>query len=402
MGGGGGAPPAPPRGREAALSLEALGNCCPEGIQPSEAEARVAAVYERPDGSAVSEHYEIRKCRCKSWFCAECAKLQGLQMRRDMTRVLSSWSSILMVTLTIDPTLFPSAEAAYRWVRERRGLGRLIDRLKAKGYCSGRYVWFIEFHENGWPHWHVMIEASWIPHAEIEAAWGANRPDGIERQPGRPLFGFVDVRGKKFASGEHAANYGTKYLIKEPRYGWPEWVLDFRGRVTRYGVCRGFWVGVRDRSTESGSGSGAGCCDDHPPECFCECCREGIDPRTGEPRKEKPTPRERVASCGGSSMLIRVRSEWGENGIERRCREVVGICRRPVASVCRSVGVECGGKRVVCVGGDELKRARDVFSPIPGQEGGVKGEERFLWTDPAAVCVVDERAILDHWFAGVG
>ena len=63
------------------------------------------------------------------------------------------------------------------------------------------------------------------------------------RQTHRPLFGTVHFRAPKFANPVHAARYATKYLIKSPEHGFPEWVLAMGKdrRVRRYSTSKGFW-----------------------------------------------------------------------------------------------------------------------------------------------------------------
>lgn len=336
-------------GREAALTLESLGNCSDKPI------GRMHSVC---GGFVVQEQYEIRSCRCKSWFCSECAKWMGFAMRRKLVEVLKGWKSILLVTLTVDPTLFDSSEAAYRWVRERFGISVLMRTLKRYGFITGRYVWFLEFQKNGWPHWHIIVESKFIPGAFLAEQWGKLRPKGIELVPGRPLFGKVDIQSRKFKGPEHAANYGTKYLIKEPEYGWPEWVMDFAGRLSRYGVSRGFW-GESDVKRKSRVSLGSD--SPHPDTCFCEDCREGIDARTGKPRREGVTPRERIAKCATKSMLVRTIHEYRPGfGFSKR-REVIGISGVGARELCDRFGIEWErrGGGVVPLG--QLGAVKDQF-----------------------------------------
>jgi hypothetical protein len=290
-------------------------------------------------GEAVraEDGYEMRATKCRSRFCNECAVVAGYVLRRRLVPVLQTFKHVMMLTLAVDPSLFANAEQAYTWVRERFALARLMQDLRRAGVVdSARYIYFLEFTKEGWPHWHVLVESEYVPHELIERCWGKNRPEGIEREAGRPPFGFVVFSAPKFASAEHAANYATKYVVKAPREGWPEWVLDYTGRVQRYSVSRGFWpveLG-QERAKKSGLSRVV---DTHGDSCFCDCCREGRNPETGKRRRVVPTVRERMSNCCRSSALVRVRREYDDGG------NLVATRRQFVAFSWRRVG-DYGGR----------------------------------------------------------
>lgn len=290
-----------------ALSLESLGDCS--------------------DSSTVEEQWEVRACSCRNWFCPDCAERMGYSLRRKLAEALKDWDSILMITLTVDQMLFSGPCEAYEWVRSHFGIGRLVRDMKRLGLVgSGRYFSVIEFQENGWPHWHILIESRFILHSEIERLWGRLRPPGIAREPGRPLFGICRFSARSFKSPEHAANYSTKYLVKEPKHGWPNWVLDFEGRVARYSRSRNFWPSDTRRSSSKPDVVGVA----HSVGCFCQVCREGINSETGKPRRQLRTIRERTARCGQGSILMRYRRKLLPDGGYERSRECVGFSPRSV------------------------------------------------------------------------
>jgi hypothetical protein len=51
------------------------------------------------------------------------------------------------------------------------------------------------------------------------------------------------ISAPKFADAVHAARYATKYLIKAPSEGFPDWVMDMgdETRIRRYSASKGFW-----------------------------------------------------------------------------------------------------------------------------------------------------------------
>jgi hypothetical protein len=117
-------------------------------------------------------------------------------------------------------------------------------------------------------------------------------------KPDRPPFGFVFFSAPKFTSAAHAANYATKYVMKAPRQGWPDWVLDRRGHTRRYWTSRGFWGGGARRGMRPEGEAGAQ-------------SEEGGDERV---QRERSTIRERLKKCGRHSLLFRVRESYDDDG----------------------------------------------------------------------------------------
>ena len=113
-------------------TLEPLENCC----------RKVAG----EEGAAfVTDSYELRQCRCKNWFCPECAKRMGLALRRRAVEAIKRFAGVLIFPCTVDRTLFRNAQEAYEWVREHHGIGRLVQNLKRRGsVMSGRYFWVLD------------------------------------------------------------------------------------------------------------------------------------------------------------------------------------------------------------------------------------------------------------------
>ncbi|MEM1331326.1 MAG: hypothetical protein AAGG07_12275 [Planctomycetota bacterium] len=153
---------------------------------------------------------------------------------------------MLMLTLTVDPALFGSAEEADRYMRERRVIGRLIQDLWRWRYLhSRRYFSISEWQKDTeQTHFHILVDASFIPKADLDRAWDKNRPETAPpREPNRPGFGMTRISKRDFRDAVHAARYATKYLMKVPKHGWPKWVLNsgVDRRLMRYTVSKGFW-----------------------------------------------------------------------------------------------------------------------------------------------------------------
>jgi hypothetical protein len=210
----------------------------------------------------------------------------------------------MMLTLTIDPLLFESPEAAYHHARERRAIGRLMRDLKRGGHLhSPRYFAVVEWQKDTeMVHFHVLIDATKVPKTAIDKAWSKNRPTSAgPKAPNRPAFGMTRFSKREFKGGaEHAARYATKYLLKVPSHGWPRWVLEAgrNFRIPRYQPSKGLW------------GGGA-----KPAEPARVFERPSIRERPGR------TYTERIAECGTAvNVFARVSGMSPDSGerIDRR------------------------------------------------------------------------------------
>ncbi len=191
--------------------------------------------------------YQLSRCRCDCWFCEDCCNVKGYNLRAELVPILETFTALLMVTFTVDPGLFESPREAFDYLRKRRCLGRTVQDLRRGGYLrSGRYFYVLEWQaRTEQVHFHVLFDASFIPFDVLLASWSKHRPPNagpvIEE---RPAFGTVWFSKREFEGGAlHAARYATKYLVKVPSGGFPEWVMGMGKdcRVRRYGTSRGFW-----------------------------------------------------------------------------------------------------------------------------------------------------------------
>ncbi len=220
--------------------LESLHNSVTDGGVPSDNTVASTGVY------------EIARHRCRCWFCPDCCHRMGLDLRERLKPILSTFEGLMMWTFTVDPTLFERPVDAFYYLRERRCIARTVQDLRRGGWLhSARYFYVVEWQEyTEMPHFHVLLDASYIPWETVLESWDKHRPSWVGPVVGeRPAFGTVlfskgrGSRGGAFASAAHAASYVTKYLTKAPENGFPEWVLNLGGttRVRRYSASRGFW-----------------------------------------------------------------------------------------------------------------------------------------------------------------
>lgn len=151
------------------------------------------------------------------------------------------WRHVRHLILSVDPSLYRDGEEAYEDITHRRGIGNLIkdlertDRIKIRDYAGS-----IEWHENGFPHWHVFVEtegegkAGMIGHGNIKRRW----PFGIyvnedyikSEEHWNNLTGYFNSHGY-FEKGK-----GCQGIL-------PDWAKDSEKRIKR-------WFGKKGENRE--------------------------------------------------------------------------------------------------------------------------------------------------------
>jgi len=240
--------------------------------------------------------YEARGCRCKSGFCDDCCESWGIAIRLRLIPVVESFTRVQMWTLTVDPDLFDSPKAAYEYLKQERCVSNLMRSLRKIGVLhSNRYFYAVEWHKNGHVHFHLILDASFVPKEKVQAIWDQFRPTWAgPKTENRPGFGIVRVSTRKLRNKRHAASYVTKYLIKPPENGYPEWVLDYGQYIRRYSTSRGFWG---DSNPEEG--------DTFSEKSKLETKTQGTKRRRyRDPGEARSTIRERRDKCGNKTVLI--------------------------------------------------------------------------------------------------
>jgi hypothetical protein len=259
----------------------------------------------------------------------------GLRLRDRLKDRLRRWPAVTMLTLTLDPQLHASPQEAWKYCQDKRAVAETVRRLEQWGYMQaveGKREWFavLEWQENGWPHWHVLIPTapSSDLFAALKRAWNMNWPEWEARVSiGRPGFGAVRFTTDKSLASDHAANYACKYVIKYPERGFPDWVLDGnRKGVHRFTAARGFW-GYSTKA-ESLDGQEAEQAEDFPMGGTCQA-DAGMDPSP-----DRVTVRQVLDRCGKSSNLFEVVEIVNKRtGEVRQVRHYVATLPAPLADV---------------------------------------------------------------------
>jgi len=213
----------------------------------------------------VVEGLQVRSVKCRSFFCACCCQSKAKELRRKLIKAMESWQHVYMLTLTIDPDHFDNnAEAAFRYCREKRVISEMVRALVKEGHIENKqYVCVVEWQkQSGFPHWHLLVDAKYIEIRKAREIWNRNIPEWSQQR--RAGFGNVhysktrkrkDSRKRQFDNRLHGLFYITKYLTKVPREGFPQWVMDFDGKIARYQTARGMMHSHKTTGIGSLSGS---------------------------------------------------------------------------------------------------------------------------------------------------
>lgn len=100
-----------------------------------------------------SGELNIYSCVCRSPWCKNCAKSAPASetIRRRLTDL--DWRATRQIVLTVNREKAP--EKSFHHIRERRAIARLV---KSMELSECRWLWVLEFHKGGFPHWHLFIE----------------------------------------------------------------------------------------------------------------------------------------------------------------------------------------------------------------------------------------------------
>ena len=192
-------------------------------------------------------------CGCV-WCPNGCGMALGLTLRDALKAELETFQSPYFVTCTINQDLFSGPEDALRWVQTGGVVSEFVRVLRRAGVLlDKRYASFMEFQENGWPHWHLIFDAQFVPFDLLCEAWAAagwsgkagrerwgERPK-FEGKGQKPVFGGVCFRMKGRQSLGGLCHYVTMYVTQMPENGWPAWLEKSHGQLRRWSTSRDFW-----------------------------------------------------------------------------------------------------------------------------------------------------------------
>lgn len=208
-------------------------------------------------------------CTCGSCWCKNCAKYSRTHDRIHRRLDRFDWKVTRHIVLTVGRWSNPLHQ--YEVVMHEKLLPRLTRKIQAD---IGEWLWVLEFHRGGWPHWHLLIESpgGMIGKHEIQRLWG--RGNCWESY----------IQNEQHWNAIRGYHKGKGYLAGEPKahqLELPEYLMG-RSRVRKFGGRSG--RSPVDRPTDVPRG-------------------------TSQKRRKSAPYRHRFAHCGEGSR-IEIDGNW--------------------------------------------------------------------------------------------
>jgi hypothetical protein len=143
--------------------------------------------------SVTGEETQFQRLNCKTWGCSHCGPRRAKRYKHSIRRVAEELRLNRFITLTLDPSKIEGDPVVYL----RETFNKFRTYLRRKYGHAPKYIAVLEFHENGKPHLHVLVDC-YIEQAWLSAAWEAVGGGRIVH------IRFVDV--------QHVSHYLAKYL----------------------------------------------------------------------------------------------------------------------------------------------------------------------------------------------
>lgn len=178
----------------------------------------------------------IRKHRCMSPWCPCCFKLYVAPVIARCFQDMN-WQAVRMITLTIDREQFSDGEAAYEHMKKTGAIAAMCRNfVRFAGKEIKKWMWILEWHADGYPHWHLVIEMrqsgkqSMIGQEIIHKYWpyGRIREGYVNSQRHwKNISGYLQKRG--YLSGGDDKGHQVEL---------PEWAKNYGHRIKRRGSMR--------------------------------------------------------------------------------------------------------------------------------------------------------------------
>jgi hypothetical protein len=176
------------------------------------------------------------KVACGSVWCRDCYVRKGGSKRFSNRLSLLDWQSTRQIILTVDPKQFNfDGQAAYEYLKNKKALSQFVHNLKRT--CKIKitdWVWNLEWHKNGFPHWHLFLQTKkgmWgmVGNANLLQCWkyGIPREEHIHSQKHWDNFtGYFG--GKGYFKGESKKD-------KSHQLELPDWAKQVTYRIRKTG-----------------------------------------------------------------------------------------------------------------------------------------------------------------------
>ena len=172
-----------------------------------------------------------KKCSCRSVWCSICWPRWGKLHFEERLQTFD-YRRVRHIVVSCDRNLFKDGREAYIEVGKKRSIGEMVKNfVRTDGVDIEDCVWTLQFHRDGFPHWHIIIlvkkegAAGMIGRKTIKARW----PHGMW------------VRETHYESEGHWKNlvgYFNRHGYFEGAEGYqgklPEWALKSHMKVKRW------------------------------------------------------------------------------------------------------------------------------------------------------------------------
>jgi len=99
-----------------------------------------------------------RKHHCNASWCPQCYRRGTFKKIKERLSNFH-WEKTRQVVLTVDRNRFKDGQDAWESMNNKKAIANMIWNIKrVRGVKVVRWVWVLEWHETGFPHWHVLIE----------------------------------------------------------------------------------------------------------------------------------------------------------------------------------------------------------------------------------------------------
>ena len=222
---------------------------------------------------------------CDRTTCPQCRVRIGTDIKyaleerlRELQAKYGKNGAVRMWTLTLDQKKYTDPETAHRKVQDTEKIRRMAAKAGWKYWVA-----VTEWHQSGWPHYHVLV---WTPHLRKDKKTNTWRYPHEDHATYQKLWGlgwanFSDRPDKKPAA---AIRYLTAYISKTEKAPIPDWLLDSKNvRLISASTGPDGWGKTRSRKS-------------HRRSLYT---RDAVAAR--EPNR---TNREAQATCGDSCNLL--------------------------------------------------------------------------------------------------
>lgn len=185
--------------------------------------------------------------RCRDRLCPLCARIASRQTQARVQIAIEKWDQCRHLTLTLKSTDSPLVEqldrliGCFRRVRQRRWW-----KSRVKGGIGTVEITFNKTTNQWHPHLHLLLDGSYMPHAEISDQWRDVTGDS-------PIVYITAVHGR-----EEATRYIAKYVTKpadvvtldQDRAVELAKALSGRRTLIAFGAAHGVKLPVREKGTD--------------------------------------------------------------------------------------------------------------------------------------------------------